>query len=35
MKMQGSSIHWLPCVSDTDVRVHAALSLVDEYLVVR
>lgn len=35
MKMQGSSIHWLPCVSDTDVRVHTALSLVDEYVVMR
>ena len=35
MKMQGSSIHWLPCVSDIDVRVRAALSLVDEYVVMR
>lgn len=35
MKMQGSSIHWLSCVSDVDVRVHAALSLVDEYVALR
>ena len=35
MKAQGSSIHWLPCVSDINVRVGAALSLVDEYVALR
>ena len=35
MKTQGISIYWLPCVSDIDVRVHAALSLVDAYVALR